>query len=743
MNKLQNKIIVSILVSIFLLSVVQNCTKRRVTEEEDLADLFWAAEKIDILDVMDLDSSSSDTSKPSRFFLGENNKISFKIPRPGIYFIRFWKAEENSFAQGNEDISLFINDKKITNVDFLENEFFDFYISWSVLQKGSNLLHFTSNQGHAIISPKKIVNSIELGFVINSLAKYLEKENFQKFAMIDDGKGKASPRVMAQKRDSYFNYYVKAAPGMSLKLGYQLINFDSRYDPSSLGISVDLIGQEKQYQSLLRVGSPESSLRFISLKSYKDQVVKLSFRFVPDKRNIGSMTQVRWIDPVLVTPRIKKESTKARDIKIPKVSPSQKNVIWIVLDALNARHVSCYGYPYQTTPHIDAISLEAIQFNQAYTQGVNTNIALASMFTSLYPETTRVWGYKSQLIEKAETIAEILNEKGMQTLVISDHQGLDMSNLTQGFQDRIIIEGNILMSRPAFFKKTLDYLKNLKPSKNGNFIYMHFLYPHSPFHPPEPFRSKFDKDYEGTIDGTQKTLLDSNRGKLKVTERDIIHLRSLYDGNLNYIDHILGQIFKELKHNGLYQDSLIIITADHGEGLMEHGYFFHNQYVYEESIHVPLILKFPHSFPSSPGKIETAVELIDLFPTILDYLGVDYDRDKIHGKSLIPLIKSKSGYSKPLIYSRGHGKFFSFSARYGHYKYIYHAPTKSDELYDIRLDPDEKNNLFLARPNQAGYFKMNTLDWIIRQWNTEQNLASPKKYSKKELERLKALGYLK
>lgn len=735
MNKQSKKSAYIFFLLLFILFISLNCRQEQTTETQDLANLLWSAEKINIIGILDLGSSQDEVSKNYPLSLGKDERIHFRVSRPGTYFMRLWKRRNYSSIPGKGNISVFINGRKIKEIAFHTQEFIDCYVCWSMLQKGENTLSFTVGSHDSAVSPEKFFDSVEIGLVVNSLEKFISQQSFRRFAKVKKG--------IIQKQGSYLNYYFRVTSGMSLQLGYYLIDPDDSYDYLMTGLSVGLTDQQGHFSPLLEVTSEEASPQSISLDQYAGQIIRLTFRVVTSNKVLRSKPQVRWSEPALVVPLYIEESTEEKKALLPRASPAQRNVFWIVLDALNAKHLSCYGYPFKTTPNIDTLASEGIQFNHAYTQGVNTNISLASMFTSLYPETTRVWGYRLQLDEKAETIAEILEKHKMQTTVISDHIGLELSNLLQGFVEKILLEGDVIKGRTSFYRKTLDYFNNLSPSPAGNFVYIHFMSPHSPYLPPEPYRSLFDKDYKGSIRGTQKTLQDINKGKFSITERDIQHLRALYDGNLNYVDHMLGEIFKTLQYKDLYDDSLIIITSDHGEGLLEHGYLFHNPYVYEESIHVPLILKFPKSYNIGPRKIETLVELIDLYPTILDYIGIEYQPNLIQGKSLIPLMKDISGYSKQVIYSRGHGKIFSFSARFGNDKYLYNAQVKCDELYDITQDPEERDNLASAHPYLTGYYKMRALRWIFQQWSAGQGLALPKKYSKEDWERLKSLGYLK
>gem|GEM_PF-2201552 len=714
-----------------------------IKEKQDLTKLLWSAEKINIIGVLTFSSSQDTTLGKKPISIGTDGSINVMLSKSGTYFMRIWKKKNSTSIQEACVVSLVINGRKIKDIVFANEEFVDCYISWSQLKRGKNIIFFRARISGTLITPNKFFDSIEIGFIVNSLAKYLAKEKFKKFAKVNTRQLLNVKGGIAQKQDSYLNYYFRVFSGMSLRLGYRLTNFGSDYAWSTSCLSVGLTDKNGHFEKLLKVNSERASPKSISLEQYNGQIVRLTFRFVTAKKDFSPNSQVIWIEPAILASSAKEELIPEEKAQLPAISEKQKNIFWIVLDALNAKHLSCYGYPYKTTPNIDVVASEGIQFNHAYTQGVNTNISVASMFTSLYPESTKVWGYKTQLQDKADTVVEIIEKQKIKTTIISDHIGLELSNLTQGFKEKIFLEGNVLKGRSSFYKKILTYFKNLLPSASGHFIYIHFLSPHSPYQPPEPYCSMFDKDYQGNIKGTQKTLIDINKQKILVTERDIRHLRALYDGNLNYIDHILGEIFKAIKSNGIYDNSLIIITSDHGEGLMEHGYLFHNQYVYEESIHVPLILKFPKSYNLIQKKIETIVELIDLYPTILDYLGIWYQQNLIQGKSLVPLIKSMPGYSKQMIYSRGHGELFSFSSRFGNYKYIYHAPKVSEELYDISQDLEEKNNLVATHTNLVGYYKMKVLQWILQQWDSYQGFGLPKKYSKKQLESLKALGYLR
>ncbi|MCD6451953.1 MAG: sulfatase-like hydrolase/transferase [Acidobacteria bacterium] len=357
-----------------------------------------------------------------------------------------------------------------------------------------------------------------------------------------------------------------------------------------------------------------------------------------------------------------------------KTPPPRYNLILITIDTLRADHLGCYGYQKIKTPNIDKLASSGIRFARTYCQVPITLPSHTSIMTGTYPFVHQV---RDNIIYHASpsliTLAEVLKRHSYKTGAVVGSFLLDSEfGLDQGFDyyyDNFKRTGGATythifsMERPAseVVKRGLSFIKENR--ENRFFLWLHLFDPHAPYNPPSPY----DKLYKDTP----------------------------YDGEIAYTDHELGKLLSQLKAMGLRRNTLIVLTADHGEMLGEHKEIYHCFFVYEGAMHIPLIISLPGVLPQ--GKVvPELVRSIDILPTILDFLGIDYRKETgAQGISLLPLIKGKkinlSSYGEsyyPWLHF-GWGKLRCLIK--GNWKYI-EAP--KPELYNLALDPKEKNNLF-------------------------------------------------
>jgi len=253
----------------------------------------------------------------------------------------------------------------------------------------------------------------------------------------------------------------------------------------------------------------------------------------------------------------------------------------------------------------------------------------------------------------------------------------------------------------------------------------------------------YDKDYKGSIKGAAKTLGEILWGKLNVSQRDIQHLEALYDGEVTINDLAFGAFIEKLKELQLYDRSLIILTSDHGEEFYEHNGVMHGRTLYEEQIHIPLIMRLPHHLPAGTKK-SSMVRIIDIMPTILDLLNLSIP-SQCQGESLLPLVRDEMESLIDNIYSeQDFSRRVLQSVRGRRWKLIFYPKTASLELFDLEKDPEEMHNIAAKYPEIA-----NSLMQKLKRWHQEQierrvGLRRPevKRLSKETIKQLKALGYL-
>ena len=356
-------------------------------------------------------------------------------------------------------------------------------------------------------------------------------------------------------------------------------------------------------------------------------------------------------------------------------TPEIRNIVLISIDTIRADYLSCYGYPKNTTPNIDALATDATRFEKAITPAPITLPAHSSMLTGLIPLSHGVHMNHAQLNTSNLTLAEILKPEGFHTAaIVSTFVLYEQFGLAQGFDtydDAFKNAGDDRFGSERRGDETtqiaLDWLEQNKDGKS--FLFLHYYDPHEDYTPPEPFASEFAGDP--------------------------------YAGEIAFTDHCIGRVIQKLKDLELYDSTLLIITGDHGEMLGEHGEATHTYFIYESAIHVPLIIKRPGQ--TEAVTISEPVGLIDIVPTICSLLKIDPPSD-IQGQDLSPLLYGRvpEDYERFLyIESFGPNRFGASSLMaisHGKWKYI-QAPRP--ELYDLAADPGEKNNLIEKEPHLA------------------------------------------
>ncbi len=327
------------------------------------------------------------------------------------------------------------------------------------------------------------------------------------------------------------------------------------------------------------------------------------------------------------------------------------NVILITVSSLRADHVSCLGYERQTTPHLDKLAREHILFRNAFAASGWTMPAHGALFTSLHPSAHGATHIDRTLGEEHQTLAEILADSGYYCVGFCCGPRLDTEHgFAQGFHvfaDRSVtallevmeyeraeaFDINRRRTNDLITDAAITWLRNNRHSLF--FLFVHYYDNHWDYGPPEPYRSLYDPDYTGSLDGTQiaREPLYSNAPD----ERDIRHMIALYDGEIRQTDEDLGELLAALEDQGLFRNSLVIVLGDHGEEFYEHGHTSH-QGIYDELIHIPLVISVPSGIRRST---EALVSQVDILPTILDYLGISAP-DACRGRSLRPVIEGRA-----------------------------------------------------------------------------------------------------
>ena len=405
-----------------------------------------------------------------------------------------------------------------------------------------------------------------------------------------------------------------------------------------------------------------------------------------------------------------------------KVHTGKLNVIIIVLDTVRQDHLSLYGYDRDTSPNLKKLAKDSTVFYNAYSNSSWTIPSHASLFTGLFPIVHQTTQEDWKLNGRLKTLAEVLSDNGYETLGIIGNAMLRKgTGFNRGFSRyyetwkapyKIIDEkGKKIEKHPALsiFKKVLDVRDNKKPF----FTFINLMEPHSPYNSSHQFYNRFISDRTTKIEDNMWRLYFA--GRKSFSKAEIKHLNELYDAELLYVDYLLGEMIDYLKKEDLWDNTVFIVTADHGENISDHNMMDHVFSLYESTIKIPLIVHYPKLF-SPDSRDYSPVQLTDIFPTILKITGIGTDKYPSNGKSLIErgkkerVLFSEYYYPKQALKALGDGREAPSLARYkrrirsvilNKIKFIW-GSDGMHELYDLSKDPQESKNVI----DDAEYLKL-------------------------------------
>lgn len=420
------------------------------------------------------------------------------------------------------------------------------------------------------------------------------------------------------------------------------------------------------------------------------------------------------------------------------------NVIWIVVDALRSDHTGYGGYGRDVTPNLDWLAERSIVYSSAFAQSSWTKASVASFLTSQYPHTfiPPTEHYINWVLPSSSlTLAEVLSDDGYSTACIAENGFLNPRfQLDQGFDSFEHTMGDARKLTDEFMKKD---------KKQPFFMYLHYIDPHHPYDPPPEYQLWIDKEYEDVKNLSVNLTWISvwwNRElyeKGLLDERDIQFLVDCYDGEVFFVDSELGRLFQHLTEEGLWNNTIVVVTADHGEEFFEHGSGEHGQSLYNELLHVPLIIWNPRL---NAGVVDNQVSLMDVAPTILDVLDIPTP-SSFSGSSLVGVRANATIYGESTIYIQRRK-----SIQINNWKLIYNLMedgyinetfnvhiNASFELYDIAGDPNETVNVVQHHPDVVALLKRTLFKWTTTSFTYTNETAS---LDEELIAQLKSLGYI-
>jgi len=517
---------------------------------------------------------------------------------------------------------------------------------------------------------------------------------------------------------SLIQFKLKLPEQAVLRIGYGLLDAADQFEGDGAGfeVSAESSGQTRVLMSahlnpFLNPSDREVFFKDIDLSAYGRRSVTLSLRTLGSSsaKALSPKTEdlrgdlCFWENPLVFQ-------------KNAAAEPKRKNVILISMDAVRADHLGCYGYGRDTTPVLDRLAEDSALFMNPISQAPYTLPSHMTMLTGLFPTSHRVFGLSDTLDPSLPTLADYLRG---QVAVTAAFTGGALMKASYGyahgfdeFHDRFVSPEAADTITPLANQVSSWLARNTDVSF---FLFLHTYQAHDPYWPPAEYASKFlDKDAVW-LDCSLRRFIGSGhihkyRPLSDVKKRNVI---ALYDAEINFLDAALIQpLLDALKKRNLYDETMIIVTSDHGEEFFDHVAWGHSNTLYNELLKVPLIVKFPKS-QYRGRRLMPFVRLADITPTVMDVFGVKHSPVKLDGESLTPLLEDKEKSKRLcLSYMPGHVLADPMPSKIslirGRYKFIlndkfpprafsYFSPPPPPlpplELYDLRTDPRERNNL--------------------------------------------------
>ncbi len=429
---------------------------------------------------------------------------------------------------------------------------------------------------------------------------------------------------------------------------------------------------------------------------------------------------------------------------------TKANIVLVTVDTLRADHLSCYGYGWRTSPNLDRFAADALLFENCLSHAPVTSSSLASILTGFLPHETEVFE-NMPLPEGPELLSEVLWQNGYKTFaVVSNFNLRARVGWARGFHiydDKMedYEEGKSLPERIA--EHTTDRAIDLlnKFSNDRLFLWVHYQDPHGPYTPPDRFGRRFRTIHREPRPLRANASVSGYGGipsyQRLGTNRDYSHYVSQYDAEIAYQDEQFNRLMKALQDLGLYDEALILFTADHGEGMGEHDYYFaHGENLYSGLTHVPLIVKYGDRLT---GRRKDFVQHIDIVPTILNVAGLRPD-SRFRGSDLGgPCDTEREIFAEMKSPMARDGVKFSIVAE--GFKLIYTPFYDQYELFDLGNDPYEEHSIIRDVKHGARVEDLKQRLDRIRQENLlgSKVVHTPRKLTQGEIKKLKSLGYVR
>ncbi len=432
------------------------------------------------------------------------------------------------------------------------------------------------------------------------------------------------------------------------------------------------------------------------------------------------------------------------------------SVAIIVIDAARADHLGCYGYPRDTTPNIDRLAAGSVLFGNHHCQVPRTRGSTASLFTGQFPDTHGIVYNLTESTEPDFTLASAFSRAGHRTALFSSNlYASPYMHVGTHFEESYCRDPRFTEGPGFSPPELLKQLKNwLSANVKSRFlIYLHFLPPHGPYDAPAEITGLFEGQTPPGYNAESYSPLkfDFPIGDLRVVQEypPLPGWLNLYDANLRYADWAVGELLALLDGAGILEQTLVIVTSDHGEAFGEHGYIWHEHAIHDEVSHIPLIMRFPGRHLSG-RRIGCLTQTIDLLPTLCDLFGIPFEAADIQGQTLVPVLAGlASSAAEYTVVKSFHPE--KYMVREQEYAMVIYRDWKWHALYDLRNDPQQRHNIIVGQHREAKRLLRIFSDHARHQRHSPEPFVNwwpvprptPGAMDKDLRKALEALGYLK
>ncbi len=608
-----------------------------------------------------------------------------------------------------QKMSLFVNEKPAGTLDIeAASKRYDINVPAALLHPGDNRIRMQFKSAADVAGGKRAAAAVT-GLALAPAAAGAPAGDLTPAVVRETELGGAKRRALvAGGASSRLSFYVQLPAGAQLSVGYGAA---AAGGTALIRVATDGAAARTLHEG--PVGAAWSDV-LVDLGAAAGRAARI------DLVGRGTKGELAWGDPRIVV--------KAPAVAAPAAPPKFEHVFVWMVDTLRADKLKSYNPKSRvTTPAYDAFAADATRFAWAQVPGTWSLPSHASILTGVYPSVHRATAHEAKLAPTAPFVAEELKKAGFKTAMFSSNGYISSKwGFDRGWEvNRNFIRESLPNGSEYLWKTAKAWVAPGVAKKQ--FAYLATIEPHVAYAPKKEFLVKYwDKVYSGPIkqnlSGVQLGLIKA--GKLKVTDNDKKYLEALHDAEITQSDAAFATFIADLKTLGIYDKSAVIVVSDHGDQFYEHGSVGHGDTVYQELVHVPLIIRAPGVFPAG-HVVRADVEAMDVYPTVLELAGVKVGAN-VQGDSLVALARDEVGAS-PRAALTIDGQV-ARGMKVDRYRLVHRGPGRM-ELYDELDDPREQKDVAAERPiamrsmrGVLGLLYAYETSWSKSKWGTAANV---------------------